>query len=68
MHWLIQERELLDGAVEKSLGMLSGVQWLLRTGRSNPANPSVSDEDVANMLDLVKQQLTAAVGSIDPTP
>lgn len=55
MHWLIQERKLCDEAIEKSFGMLSGVQWLLRTGRSNPAQPSVSDEDVANMLDLVKQ-------------
>ncbi|MDP9897415.1 hypothetical protein J2W32_006520 [Variovorax boronicumulans] len=46
-----------DPAVEKALGMLEGIQWLLRTGRTDPKQPNFSDTEIADMLDRVTEQL-----------
>lgn len=44
-------------AVEKALGMLTGIQWLLRIGRTDPKQPNFSDTEIADMLDRVTEQL-----------
>lgn len=37
--------------------MLKGIQWLLRTGRSDPEQPAVTDAEIADMLENVKSEL-----------
>ncbi|MDM0036828.1 hypothetical protein QTI33_32160 [Variovorax sp. J22P271] len=61
MQWLVQEREFADATISKSIGLLNGIQWLLRTGRTDPEQPAFSDVEVAGMLELVKEQLGLAL-------
>ncbi|WP_076999119.1 hypothetical protein [Variovorax sp. KK3] len=77
MGWLVDERDELARATRKAVGMLSGVQWLLRFARHDPAEPRFSDEDVANMIELVRgvlgtpaapDQPATAAGQIAASP
>ena len=45
---------MLEAALTKSIGVLKGVQWLLRHGDAD----SRSDDQMADMLDLVNEDLT----------
>jgi hypothetical protein len=51
----------VDATVSKTIGILNGIQWLLREGRSDPTQLACSDRDLVSMLDLVKEQLGGAL-------
>lgn len=60
---LLQELEFVDAAVSQSIGLITGIQWLLREGRKDPSQPTFTAADVAGMLDLVKDQLADAINT-----
>ncbi|MDP9902487.1 hypothetical protein [Variovorax ginsengisoli] len=58
----------MDAAVSKTIGLLNGIQWLLRDGRANPTQLGCTDGDLVGMLDLVKEQLAEVFPSAQLSP